>query len=106
MTKSVEDMIGVYLKEHGYDGLLNTDRDCSCSVNELFPCGNCSPWCVAGVRITGSDYEDNLQVAIDCVQCGKPVEEERRCYAIPTCFACLPPPEPLPVCPVAERFKP
>jgi hypothetical protein len=41
-----------------------------------------------------------------CVQCGKPVEEDRCCYAIPTCYACLPPPEPLRVIPVSERFKP
>jgi hypothetical protein len=32
-----------------------------------------------------------------CVQCGKTINEERRVYAIPTCYACLPPPEPLPV---------
>jgi len=30
-----------------------------------------------------------------CTQCGKPVEPERECYAIPTCYACLPPPKPL-----------
>ena len=29
--------------------------------------------------------------------CGRPVETARRCYAIPTCYACLPPPPPLPV---------
>jgi hypothetical protein len=28
-----------------------------------------------------------------CVQCGKPVEKTRRCYAQPTCYACLPPPQ-------------
>jgi len=31
-----------------------------------------------------------------CVECGEPVEDERVIYARPTCFACLPPPEPLP----------
>jgi len=34
---------------------------------------------------------------ISCVQCGKPVEKERHCYALPTCYACLPPPPPLPI---------
>ena len=29
--------------------------------------------------------------------CGKVVEPERYCYAIPTCYACLPPPPPIPV---------
>jgi hypothetical protein len=32
-----------------------------------------------------------------CVQCGGPVEPERHCYAHPTCYRCLPPPEPLPI---------
>ena len=32
-----------------------------------------------------------------CRSCGKPVEEAREVYAIPTCNACLPPPEALPV---------
>jgi hypothetical protein len=34
---------------------------------------------------------------INCQRCGKSVERSRRVYAIPTCFACLPPPEPLPI---------
>lgn len=40
----------------------------------------------------------------NCVQCGKPVEETRRCYVVPTCYACLPPPEPLPVIPTREQL--
>ena len=32
---------------------------------------------------------------IPCVRCGKRVEKARECYALPTCYACLPPPEPL-----------
>ena len=32
-----------------------------------------------------------------CERCGKPVEEARCCYVHPTCYACLPPPDPLPV---------
>lgn len=33
---------------------------------------------------------------MNCRQCGKRVEASREVYAIPTCFACLPPPMPLP----------
>lgn len=46
--------------------------------------------------------------AVPCVQCGRPVEEQRRppAYGHPTCYACLPPPEPLPVCPPVERPAP
>ena len=34
-----------------------------------------------------------------CRKCGRTVEPERECYAIPTCFACLPPPPPMTVLP-------
>ncbi len=34
---------------------------------------------------------------IYCAQCKGIVEPERWAYAIPTCYACLPPPPPLPV---------
>jgi len=36
---------------------------------------------------------------VPCAQCGKPVEKERHVYAIPTCYACLPPPATLPEVP-------
>ncbi len=36
--------------------------------------------------------------AVPCRNCGAPeVEPERRHFATPVCFACLPPPRPLPV---------
>jgi hypothetical protein len=38
-----------------------------------------------------------------CVSCGGPVEPERHDYAQPTCYRCLPPPEPLPVRAVATQ---
>lgn len=36
-------------------------------------------------------------MSIPCRQCGASVEPEREHYATPMCFACLPPPKPLPV---------
>jgi hypothetical protein len=41
-----------------------------------------------------------------CVKCGKPVERERECYVSPTCYACLPPPEPLPIALNSRRYDP
>ena len=41
-----------------------------------------------------------------CQMCGDRVEDARTHYAIPTCFACLPPPEPLPIAPVRVRLAP
>ena len=42
---------------------------------------------------------------IACRTCGRPVEDARRLpgYAVPTCFACLPPPSLLPLASGAER---
>lgn len=37
-----------------------------------------------------------------CRQCSKPVEPQRYCYATPICYACLPPPEPLPTVTLKE----
>lgn len=40
-----------------------------------------------------------------CVACDRDVEKERLCYAYPTCYACLPPPPPIPsVAAAAERL--
>lgn len=38
-----------------------------------------------------------------CAACGKPVEKMRECFAIPTCYACLPPPPPLPYIGIKPR---
>lgn len=35
--------------------------------------------------------------AVPCAECGLEVPEARRCYATPVCYACLPPPPPLPI---------
>jgi hypothetical protein len=37
-----------------------------------------------------------LAVSRACRTCGRVVEPVRQCYAVPTCYACLPPPPPLP----------
>lgn len=31
-----------------------------------------------------------------CAGCSRPIEEARRCYVHPICYACLPPPDPIP----------
>jgi hypothetical protein len=59
------------------------------------------PMCVRelkpGVQREGHALTDHVDYNEPCRSCGEPVEPARRCYAIPTCYACLPPPEPLPV---------
>jgi len=39
--------------------------------------------------------EEFAKHPVICNQCAKPVEVQRYCYAVPVCFACLPPPPPL-----------
>lgn len=40
-----------------------------------------------------------------CCECGQSVEEARRVYGWPICYACLPPPEPLPICAIRSPTK-
>ena len=40
---------------------------------------------------------EHYAAEVRCRDCGNPVEFERRVYVVPTCYACLPPPPPLPV---------
>jgi len=57
----------------------------------------------------GTDYNENMtrralahiarELVVACVRCGQPVEAVRECYAHPMCYACLPPPDSLPVVP-------
>ena len=49
--------------------------------------------------------EVEVAARVGCATCGGRVEPERRCYAIPTCYRCLPPPEPLPIAPWPPKRK-
>jgi hypothetical protein len=42
-------------------------------------------------------HEEVARRTFPCRQCGKACEPERYNYATPVCFACLPPPPPIPV---------
>ena len=45
---NVEEIVKLYLKEHGYDGLWNDDDECACTLDDLVPCGEFYPNCKAG----------------------------------------------------------
>ncbi len=42
-----------------------------------------------------NELDDYIKWFPQCRMCGKQVEKQRICYAVPTCYACLPPPPPL-----------
>lgn len=54
-----------------------------------------------------SDSREDREGEPRCVKCGATVEPARKCYAIPMCYACLPPPQPLPLLaiPSSEPMK-
>lgn len=43
----VHDIVKKYLKDNGYDGLVNVELDCGCYIDDLFVCEqvayNCEP---------------------------------------------------------------
>lgn len=45
----------------------------------------------------GDRESERCAAGVSCRQCGATVEREREHYATPVCFACLPPPPPIPV---------
>jgi len=53
MKQACEDLTAIVaqgLKEKGYDGLFS-DGECSCELDNLFPCGAPDPSCVPGHKI-------------------------------------------------------
>jgi hypothetical protein len=58
------------------------------------PCDQCrdhGPRALVFNRLLCKPCDENTRLG--CHTCGKPVERPRRCYAVPTCYGCLPPPE-------------
>lgn len=35
-----KEIIQKYLKENGYDGLINADLECGCGIDDFEPCGD------------------------------------------------------------------
>lgn len=48
---TIAKIIRAYLKERGYDGLFNSDNECACLVNDLYPGIDCPDnGCTPGYR--------------------------------------------------------
>ena len=52
MTNAEKNIVD-FLKNNGYDGLFNADRECACDVGALCPCGECFAECEPGYREEG-----------------------------------------------------
>jgi hypothetical protein len=61
-TITVKDIVTQYLKEHGYDGLCNSDGEgCYCQLDDFCPCEDVNySWvlrCVPGYKVPDPDGE-------------------------------------------------
>jgi len=50
---NVEEIVKKYLKENGYDGLWNENGECSCELDDLFPCNGFYGHCQPGYKVLG-----------------------------------------------------
>lgn len=56
---NVEEIVGQYLKEHGFDGLYSEDRECACEIDDLMPyCDENLAGCSPGYK-TPCDCKEN-----------------------------------------------
>ena len=71
MTPNVLEILKLWLKEHGYDGLCN--EDCGCGNDDLAPCGEIGDSCQAA----WNDKEKAKDQHCDYwMVCEKPTVEE------------------------------
>jgi len=58
-TLNVGEIVAEYLKEHGFDGLVEEDGECGCELADLFPCQNENAlFCQAGYKIDCNCSDD------------------------------------------------
>ncbi len=50
MGLTVAEIVVMYLKENGYEGLYNIDADCGCELGDLMPCCEAADDCHAGYK--------------------------------------------------------
>ena len=56
---TVIDIVLKYLKDNGYDGLLDRHGECGCEIDDLAPCGEMQETCEAGYQAICSDKCDH-----------------------------------------------
>ena len=52
MEMTIKQIVRDYLLGSEYDGLYDPNCECGCEINDLFPCDDVCPDCVAGYKIS------------------------------------------------------
>ena len=47
----LHEILKEWLKDNGYDGLVDDELECVCDLNDLMPCGQPSVHCEAGYKV-------------------------------------------------------
>jgi len=55
MNITVKEMVEVYLRDNGFDGLCS--MDCGCRLGDLMPCDEVNPDCEAAYEVLGEPEE-------------------------------------------------
>ena len=54
------EVISTWLTEHGYDGLVGSEGECGCGLDDLFPCGHVYQDCEPGYKGTCSGCGETI----------------------------------------------
>ena len=46
----IKEIVMKFLIDNKYDGLYDKDCECACDINDLFPCDDVCPDCIAGYK--------------------------------------------------------
>jgi len=75
---NIGEIIKKYLQEHGYDGLVCSEGECACEIDDLFPCQCMDESCKPAYK-----WEDNIMSTRKqerkCVMCRHSTNCEQDC---------------------------
>ncbi len=56
---NVKQMVVEHLEKNGYDGLYAPDGECGCLIDDLAPCEEFQPGCLAGYMVQAPPGDEN-----------------------------------------------
>ena len=78
---NVREIIKAYLKEHGFDGLVDDDGECGCLVDNLMPCDAPCETCRPGFRGPDPEGESEWLIYPTLEALAKRGKEADRCLS-------------------------